>query len=220
MMDKNWNEAIKNEVYDGDVYSLKQAKFSRAPKHIIDIGTNYGWFSYLAAELHPQCHVWAYELMEENYVVAKENLKKFNNAQVSNKGVTGDNVILQTLYTSHNRGGHKGLYAGNNCYISKSRFVSTKTHNRIIDEIPPQISFKEIIETNKIDYVDFLKIDCEGCEYEIFNQIFKYDLDKRIKNLVFEIHGKGNPEYNKLLKELEKRFSTFKKGKITKASNI
>jgi hypothetical protein len=45
-------------------------------------------------------------------------------------------------------------------------------------------------------------------------------MDKRIKNLAFEIHGSGNPEYNKLLKEVEKRFPTFQKGKTVKASNI
>jgi hypothetical protein len=37
--------------------------------------------------------------------------------------------------------------------------------------------------------------------------------NKELKNLAFEIHEKGISEYNKLLKELEKRFSTFKKEK-------
>ena len=34
-----------------------------------------------------------------------------------------------------------------------------------------------------------------------------------------EVHGKGHPEYKKLEKQLQKRFSTLKWGKITHASN-
>ncbi len=219
-MDKEWDKLIKAEVYKNDVYSLKKTEFDRSPLYIIDIGANYGWFSYLASELYPNSNIYAYELIENNYKAAVSNLKEFKNVQVFNAGVIGDNKIVKICQNADNHGGHKSIYSGDASYNSEERFKSTKGTNVIHENIPDQISIKDIFEINKIDYIDFLKMDCEGCEYDLFDQIFKYDLDKRIKNLAFEIHGSGNPEYNKLLKEVEKRFPTFKKGKIVKASNI
>ncbi len=63
-MDKSWDKLIKAEVYKNDVYSLKKAEFDRSPLHIVDIGANYGWFSYLASELYPNSNIYAYELIE------------------------------------------------------------------------------------------------------------------------------------------------------------
>tara|TARA_Y100000592_G_scaffold45373_1_gene71978 strand:+ start:15853 stop:16512 length:660 start_codon:yes stop_codon:yes gene_type:complete len=218
-MNKGWNSTIKHEVYSSDCYGFKKINFNRSPLHIVDIGSNYGWFSVLAAEKYPDCNIYAYELIERNYLAAKQNLENFKNANVFNAGVTGKNRISKILEAGHNDGGHKPLYAGKDSYISEERFKNDRSTNIIHENIPDQISIKEIFDINNIDYIDFLKLDCEGCEYEIFDQIFEYDLDKKIKNLAMEVHGKGHPEYKKLEKQLQKRFSTLKWGKITHASN-
>ena len=218
-MNQIWDKEIKSSVYRGDEYGLKKIKFEREPIHIVDIGANYGWFSYLAAELSPSCNIYAYELINDNYNAAFENLKKFKNVQLFNAGVTGDNKIVKICENSDNEGGHKSIYSGANSYNSLERFKSTKNSNIIHENIPDQISIKEMFEVNNIDYIDFLKMDCEGCEYELFDQIFKYDLDKRIKHLSMEVHGVNSPEHPKLKKELKKRFSTLKWGKFTTASN-
>jgi FkbM family methyltransferase len=221
-MNKTWDRGIKDEVYKRDTYKLKKVEFGRSPLHIVDIGANYGWFSILAAELYPECNIYAYELMKDNHLAAQDNFKKFDlrNAQVFHMGVTGNDPIAKILETTMNLGGSKAIYDGSASYNSIKRYKSTQKHNIIHDKgIPQQISVKEIFEVNKIDYIDFLKIDCEGCEFQIFNQIFEHDLDKRIKHLAMEVHGKGHPEWDNLKKELEKRFSTCKWGKITIANN-
>jgi len=218
-MDVRWDKTIKREVYHDDTYSLRDISFDRDPLHIIDIGSNYGWFSYLAAEMYPECNIYAYELMEDNYKAAETNLSKFKNVKLFNAGVIGNNSIVKICENRDNRGGHKSIYSGDGSYNSEERFKSTKPSNSITKCAVEQISIKEIFEINNIDYVDFLKVDCEGCEFEVFDQIFKHDLDKRIKNISMEVHGAGHPEYENLKKELTKRFSTCKWGKITKARN-
>jgi len=64
-------------------------------------------------------------------------------------------------------------------------------------------SLNEIFSRYKIKKCDFLKIDCEGCEYQIFKRINKKNLNK-IKYIAFEIHlfnKKMKKEFYKL-KEL------------------
>lgn len=48
-------------------------------------------------------------------------------------------------------------------------------------------SLDKIFKKNRISRCDFLKVDCEGCEYEIFNKISEYTL-LRIKRISMEIH--------------------------------
>ena len=79
-------------------------------------------------------------------------------------------------------------------------------------DLPNQVSFKDIVSQNNIDYIDFLKIDCEGCEHEILKHIFKHDLDRKILNMSLEIHGTTQPEWEPLRRELESRFDLVKKG--------
>ena len=47
-------------------------------------------------------------------------------------------------------------------------------------------TLKDYYSKNEIDFIDFLKLDCEGCEHELMLHIFKHNLEKKI----FEINDK------------------------------
>lgn len=71
-------------------------------------------------------------------------------------------------------------------------------------------SLDYIFRQMKVEKCDLLKIDCEGCEYEIFKNCSKGTF-KKIKQIIMEVHlfnNKMNHAYKKLKKTL--RANNFK----------
>ena len=68
-----------------------------------------------------------------------------------------------------------------------NKFVGKDLNSEFTSE---SISFKRILEEEKIKIVDFLKIDIEGSEFELFD----IDSLKKIKYLAMEVH----PDYGSL----------------------
>ena len=62
-------------------------------------------------------------------------------------------------------------------------------------ESVPTFSFKEFLVENKIDKIDFLKCDCEGGEYDVF-QPSNIEFLKTIPKIVTEFHLKDNEEFH------------------------
>ncbi len=209
--------AIKQSVYETDCYKLKEVVWNREPKFIVDIGANVGWFSKLASEKKPNSKILSYELMEENFYEAKKNLESNTNVALFNMAVIGENKATAYSRAPNNIGGHSALYENEDTYKSEKRYrelifeKDRKDGTTIHHDLPEQISLKQIIETNDIDYIDFLKIDCEGCEHELMLHIFKHNLDKKILNMSLEYHGKTWPEWETIHEELKKRFDVVKK---------
>jgi len=211
------SKIIKKAVYTSDCYKFNGVKWDREPKFIVDIGANVGWFTKLVAEKKPNCKVLSYELMSENYNEALKNLEGLQNVFLFNKAVIGDNKATAYVRAPNNIGGHRALYDKEDTYISEKRYrdlifdKDAKDGATIHEDLPQQISLKQIIEENEIDFIDFLKLDCEGCEHELMLHIFKHNLEKKILNMALEFHGRTWPEWEQILEELESRFDVIEK---------
>ena len=179
-----------------DPYRLKSCKFEREPRFFVDIGANLGWWSRLAHDQYPEVKIYAYELIQSNVDFAKENtIKGIDAIELSQAAVIGNNRALATWVHNSNLGGSKPLYEGSDSGVSRENFKWNATDATVVESAPlNQISLAEIIENNNIDYIDFLKMDCEGSEYEIFHQIFDLGLEKRILNLAMEVHQRHELE--------------------------
>ena len=70
-------------------------------------------------------------------------------------------------------------------------------------------SLSDLFEEQQIDFIDFLKMDVEGSEYEILFHAEKMGLFPRIHTLSMEVHGKRSPEYKKLISILKSNYKTF-----------
>jgi FkbM family methyltransferase len=212
------SKAIWTTVYKADCYKFKKVSWDREPKFVIDIGANVGWFSKLAAEEKPNCKVLSFELMEENFKQALKNTNSLSNITLYNKVVIGENKATSYVRAARNIGGHRALYDNEDTYISEKRYrdkiyaKDQKDGSVIHNDLPTQISLLEIIEQNNIDYIDFLKIDCEGCEHELLLHMMKHNLDKKILNMALEFHGRTWPEWNPIKEELINRFDSCKNG--------
>ena len=65
-----------------------------------------------------------------------------------------------------------------------------------VTESVPTFTFKEFLEENNITHIDFLKCDCEGGEYDVF-QPSNIEFLKTIPKIVTEFHMKEDENFHK-----------------------
>ena len=81
-----------------------------------------------------------------------------------------------------------------------------------ITESVPTFSFKEFLNENKINKIDFLKCDCEGGEYDVF-QPSNIDFLKTIPKIVTEFHLRDDKNFH------ECKFRWFRDNILPKFEN-
>jgi len=151
---------------------------------VFDIGTHIGSFSIYAAKQAFQGKVFSFEPLPENYEIFMENIKlnKVKNiiplkAAVSSKNGKDKLFLFEGLHT-----GSSSLYTRNT-----KKYVQINT-----------VTLEKIIKKNKIKRINFMKIDCEGAEYDILFNLPKNIL-KIIDKISMEYHDKINEHNHKEL---------------------
>ncbi|TSC79463.1 MAG: FkbM family methyltransferase [Parcubacteria group bacterium Gr01-1014_29] len=144
---------------------------------VIDIGGHIGSFSLLAAAYAPEGHVYTFEPDPNNGMLLQKNsaankLKNISIEQVAVSGTTGQrNFYVNSLNTAES-----GLYG------LQTKRASIPIHS---------ITLLDIFQRYNITCCNFLKLDCEGAEYEIlFGTPASYL--KKIEKIAMECH---NPSY-------------------------
>ena len=176
-----------------DDYNLKTLKLPQKST-VIDIGAHIGSFSLGAASKFRQSRIFCFEPSPSNYLILKKNIELNNSKNIfaSNKAVTSNGEKVKIYISSVNS-------AANSIYAPKKNFIEAQS-----------ITLERIFNSNKIKKCDFLKMDCEGAEYDIILNAPIWILSK-IGIMVIEYH---NPEYigikineytlNNLVRKLEK----------------
>ncbi|MAH48854.1 hypothetical protein CMI37_23710 [Candidatus Pacearchaeota archaeon] len=195
------------EVMETDCYRLKSWGLTD-PKVIIDVGCHIGCFSLLACRLFPNCKVLSFEMVEENFLIAQNNLKGFENNKCVNAAIKGKNPVIGCRYNEDNTGGHKAVFKGADSYIGERRM---KWDYQLEDEEIKTLDFKQIFEDYSLGEIDFLKLDCEGSEHEILPHLFETDLIKKIKNIALEMHGRKEKECSYILSKLEEHYDSVER---------
>lgn len=81
-----------------------------------------------------------------------------------------------------------------NCIIGSSNGVYKTHEDKLgLDEID-HMTFKEFIDVYDIPYIDYLKIDIEGSEYDILNEENRWYLMNNVKHMAIEIHTQANED--------------------------
>lgn len=80
------------------------------------------------------------------------------------------------------------------------------------------ISLDNIIKENQIDYIDILKIDIEGSEYDLLENISSDILDK-VKQITVEFHDFIDPNLKSKTKNILSRIESFGFKRISKPIN-
>jgi FkbM family methyltransferase len=138
--------------------------------YVVDIGAQRGIFTIRAATFAKEVH--AYEPFKDSFNALNRNLdlNEITNVHANMMAVAGKrgtmDLILSKSSLTHS------LYKGIGEPTGEVQKVMVVTLDDVVREIPR---------------IDFLKVDCEGSEYEMFYNAKPWTIDK-IKNFMIELH--------------------------------
>lgn len=150
---------------------------------ILDIGAHIGLFSLFASQFCKNGKIFCFEPIKENYEQLMNNIKinDIKNIVPFNYAVSSKTGKIK-IYLNDDESGHS-------MFLENSNYIEVDS-----------ISIIDIFKKNVIDKCNFLKLDCEGAEYEIVDLLSKNYL-QRIEKTVIEYHmADTKPE---LLENLE-----------------
>ena len=141
---------------------------------VVDVGGNIGVFALFAADSGAS-RVISFEPNREAFDVLMENILANGlqgRLEAHRLAVSAESG--QTVYLPRNSSPYNKLLSGEDVHDENVEAVTTT-------------SLKEIVEQHNIDYLDFLKMDCEGAEYEILMEAPEEILEK-IGKIRMELH--------------------------------
>ena len=161
---KEFLKVVTNEIFVDNIYQ----KFFEVENNdlVVDIGSSVGPFTYSIKDKNPK-HVYCFEPHKELFKTLSKN--------VSCEKVTCFNKGIGPSDSTHTS---RGLFNETTmeCFAEKNE--------RSFDSI----KFSTFIKDNNIQTIDFMKIDCEGGEYDVFNEENFAWIAKNVKKVAGEWH--------------------------------
>lgn len=116
-----------------------------------DIGANIGTITLALSLICPYGKIYSFEASKSNFAFLKLNINKnrLKNIELVNKAISDDNGTIAFSYVDRFAGGS---------------FFSTTGVQDGSTEIVDSIRLDDWVKENKIDRVDFIKLDVEGSE--------------------------------------------------------
>ena len=142
---------------------------------VVDVGSHVGVFAIFAAEKASAGRVIAVEPILGNYELLEQNIL-LNSAR---------NVVPLRAAISGKSGSVRMFLADQNIEHSIHADLIHKTTGQ--EMIVPGLSLADLMESQKITYVDFLKINCEGAEYDILLNCTDNTL-RKIRRISLQYH--------------------------------
>jgi FkbM family methyltransferase len=192
-----WNYMLNDVHHSYPIVDFSKFDKNFKMKTCVDIGCNVGCFSFMASKHFDK--VVSFEPGYFTSVVARMRVnqkEKINNVFIHNLAVgknTGDIVKLSCSY--------------NNGQLNSGNASTAYNSNKEEYELVTTVSLETIFDLCESDFIDYLKIDCEGSEYDIL-------LDKDLTNIGIitgEIHGHPTNDFdesrNLLLSHISQNFN-------------
>jgi FkbM family methyltransferase len=161
-----FNEIFTNDTYCTDFITVEQGDV------VFDIGFNYGLFS-LQALYKGASFVYGFE-------PNKKLVNLFNNNCGSNR------VKLFEVAVGSENG--KATFFENEWPGKASMDSNVNSDTQTISYNVDVKAFNDILIENNITKIDYLKVDCEGSEYEIFKSMDNKFLKENVNKIAIEFH--------------------------------
>ena len=187
--DRVWLEQTYEDIFKAEEYRSGEVDICKNDI-VVDLGGNYGMFTLYA--LHKGAKkVYTFEPFEEYVGYIRENTKNFANVEIMPFAMSNadgaakmninheDNTILQEVYERNN------WSAGSQTDIETMRFGT-------------------FLERHNLEFVNFLKVDIEGSEYALFEDIEDDVLKNKIGKISMEYHWDINGRLSSIVEKLER----------------
>ena len=161
------NEIFYEKIYNNDFVCVAENDI------VFDIGFNYGFFTLDALTYKPKKVIG----FEPN----PKLVKLFNELDIDSvelHQVAVSDKVGSTIFYENNFSGKSSIHSDINSDTSSNSYQVNIC------------SFNDMAE--QYDVIDYLKVDCEGAEYEIFESIPKEFLTNRIRKIALEFHHNIN----------------------------
>jgi len=177
-----FNEIVYLKSYHNDFITVEDGDV------VVDIGFNYGTFSIQSLRFNPS-RVVAFEPNPKLVKLFKNNFQtgiiEIHQMAVSDKNGTttffenADNIMSTII---------EGF---NGASVENSYDVEVRDFNQILMDY-------------KLDKIDYLKVDCEGSEYAIFQSIPIEYLRYNVRKITIEFHDRlSDPKVQSLIQKLK-----------------
>lgn len=171
--------SVINELLIRNVYSPILRKRSAADKMVgVDIGAHIGVFSVLAANNFKNARILSFEPVPQNFHLLQKNIELnglVNRVVPIHKAVSKEAGAVNIFKKANDTG-------GGSLYLNLKESCST-------EKIPAEaITLSDIFDLYHLSTIDFLKLDCEGAEYEIICSTHERYL-RRISEIILEYHS-------------------------------
>jgi FkbM family methyltransferase len=167
------------EIFVRKTYEFENVKI-RTNDIVFDIGANVGMFSRYAFQKGASV-VHAFE-PNKDLKKCYENLNAGKDYRLTNKAVSSfpvNFVFQQDLF---------------DCNVKKSDSSETNvSHINILD----------YIKDNNVVWIDYLKVDIEGAEYDLFETLESDFLTNRVVKIALEYHNNDGKNLKKILDKLK-----------------
>jgi len=184
-----WGEISKNEEFlkivnrENFIENTYQKFFNvEEGDVVVDVGASVGPFSYMAASNKPE-KIYCFEPHSELFKTLERNM---GNVTVPVKCIPkGIGAVDGPIEFS-------GLFNKDSMAMySKKKFAGS-------------IKFTTFLANHSIDRIDFLKTDCEGGEYDIFNEKNYEWIKKNVKKIAgeFHLHTEADKKKFRLFRDL------------------
>lgn len=170
----SWDESAAQRVV-GERDYVRPGHEIRPTDTVVDIGANIGCFAVVAGRAARQGRVFAFEPDRENHELAVRNaaLNGLTNVVVERAAVSGTPGTLR-------------LFKG--AEVSLHSTLASRHDDPTQGEEVVAVTLKQIFDRHNITRCDFLKMNCEGAEYDILYKTPPEYL-RRIDRIALEYHA-------------------------------
>lgn len=164
------------EIFMDECYLAGLERNVAADGAIIDIGANAGYFTLFAASLFPQASLLSFEPIPVNYAQLARNcdLNRSRNIRCFAMAVAGHTGEIKLSFDMGDSFTTSATMLSGNGAAPDSLSVAC-------------VTLQQIFEDNNIKKCDWLKMDCEGAEYDILYSC-PPDVLGRIDQIAMEVH--------------------------------
>lgn len=146
-----------------------------------DVGANVGNYTKLLLKHIPNCKIYSFEPNINTFKILTNTFKNQQNVVCINEGL-GEHKEQMNLfsYKNDNTTSHSSIYEKVFIDLHKDKSIQSQTINIG--------ALNDFIKDNNISYIDFIKIDTEGCEYNVLKGAKHFIEENNIGIIQFEFN--------------------------------